>query len=187
MTAQRILSLVTFGTSLGCGLIAGTFFAFSTFVMPALAKLPASQGIAAMQSINVVVINRWFMGAFMGTALACLVVAIWSMTEWSDLAARLRIAACALYLVGTIGVTVSANVPRNDALATVDAESPAAIATWPTFVREWTTWNTVRGVAALSAAALFTVALLTARDRAARDRVAATTPSGAYSTLAASR
>ena len=29
------------------------FFAFSTFVMQALDRLPAPQGIAAMQSINV--------------------------------------------------------------------------------------------------------------------------------------
>jgi hypothetical protein len=34
--------------------MAGTFFAVSTFVMPALARIPSSQGIAAMQSINVV-------------------------------------------------------------------------------------------------------------------------------------
>lgn len=38
--------------ALGCGLIAGVFFAFSTFVMSALARLQPAQGIAAMQSIN---------------------------------------------------------------------------------------------------------------------------------------
>ena len=36
----RILPLATLGTALGCGLIAGAFFAFSTFVMKALATLP---------------------------------------------------------------------------------------------------------------------------------------------------
>jgi hypothetical protein len=34
-------------------LIAGVFFAFSTFVMKALVRLPPAQGIAAMQAINV--------------------------------------------------------------------------------------------------------------------------------------
>jgi uncharacterized membrane protein len=39
---------------LGAAMIAGVFFAFSSFVMPALARLPAAGGISAMQSINVV-------------------------------------------------------------------------------------------------------------------------------------
>lgn len=38
--------------------------------MKALARIPAAQGIAAMQSINITVINPWFMMAFMGTAVA---------------------------------------------------------------------------------------------------------------------
>ena len=47
-------TLVAFAviTALGCGLSAGALFAFSSFVMGALARLPAAQGIAAMQSIN---------------------------------------------------------------------------------------------------------------------------------------
>ncbi len=35
-----------------CGLVAGVFFAFSTFVMSGLARLPPADGIRAMQSIN---------------------------------------------------------------------------------------------------------------------------------------
>lgn len=43
---------VTLIAALGCGLVAGVFFAFSSFVMPALKRLPPAQGISAMQSIN---------------------------------------------------------------------------------------------------------------------------------------
>lgn len=53
---------------LGCGLNGGFFFAFSVVVMRALAERPAPEGIAAMQSINVVVLNAWFLGGFFGTA-----------------------------------------------------------------------------------------------------------------------
>jgi hypothetical protein len=49
MIATTALTLVS---ALGCGLMAGDFFAFSTFLMKALARLPTAQGIAAMQSIN---------------------------------------------------------------------------------------------------------------------------------------
>jgi uncharacterized membrane protein len=47
-----LLFVLTLFAALGCGLVAGVFFAFSTFVMKALARLPAEQGIAAMQAIN---------------------------------------------------------------------------------------------------------------------------------------
>jgi len=36
--------------------------------MRALARLPAAHGIAAMQSINIAVVNPWFMTVFMGTS-----------------------------------------------------------------------------------------------------------------------
>ena len=54
-------SLVTIAgivTLLGAAMIGGVFFAFSSFVMKALARLPSAEGIAAMQSINIVVLNR---------------------------------------------------------------------------------------------------------------------------------
>jgi uncharacterized membrane protein len=42
------LFALTLFAALGCGVVAGVFFAFSAFVMRALASLPALQGIAAM-------------------------------------------------------------------------------------------------------------------------------------------
>ena len=46
------IHLLTFIAALGSGLVAGIFFAFSNFVMKALARVPPAQGVAAMQSIN---------------------------------------------------------------------------------------------------------------------------------------
>ena len=57
---DRFLFALTLFSALGCGLVAGIFFAFSTFVMKALTHLLPGQGIAAMQSINVAVIIRGF-------------------------------------------------------------------------------------------------------------------------------
>ena len=70
---ERLLFALTLVSALGCGLVAGVLFAFSSFVMNALARLPAAQGIAAMQSINVVVINPLFITAFLGTDAACVI------------------------------------------------------------------------------------------------------------------
>ena len=50
--------------------MAGVFFAFSTFVMQALARLQPAQGTEAMQAINRTVLNPWFPGVFLGTVAA---------------------------------------------------------------------------------------------------------------------
>lgn len=44
---------LTLVAALGSGVVAGVFFAFSTFVMKALGHLSPPIGMAAMQSINV--------------------------------------------------------------------------------------------------------------------------------------
>ena len=62
--------------ALGCGLVGGVFFAFSTFVMNALARLQPRDGIVAMQSINIAAINPLFMVALFGTGAVCLFVAV---------------------------------------------------------------------------------------------------------------
>jgi uncharacterized membrane protein len=76
-----LLVVLTFLSALGSGLIAGVFFAFSAFVMTALGRLPPDQGMAAMQSINVAVLNPWFFAAFFGTAALCAVLAIASLSS----------------------------------------------------------------------------------------------------------
>jgi uncharacterized membrane protein len=158
--SHRLITLITLFSALGCGLVAGVFFAFSTFVMPALASLPPAQGIAAMQRINVAVLNRWFLGALFGTAAACAALAISSVMARDEPGAWLRLGGSALYLLGAIVVTIAFNVPRNDLLATVQPESAEGARLWPGYVAAWTAWNHVRAAAALSAAALLITALL---------------------------
>ena len=46
------LDVLVLVTALGCGLVAGVFFAFSAFVMDGLARAAPAEGIAAMQWIN---------------------------------------------------------------------------------------------------------------------------------------
>jgi uncharacterized membrane protein len=58
---------------IGCTLMAGVFFAFSNFVMNALSRLQPAQGIAAMQFINIAVINPLFTIAFLGTGMTSIV------------------------------------------------------------------------------------------------------------------
>ena len=155
------LFILTWLVALGCGLMAGVFFAFSAVVMTALTRIPPAQGMAAMQSINSAVFNPWFGSAFFLTPLVCLALAVTALLGWGELEAGVLLAGSALYLVGSFGVTVACNVPRNEALATVAADSPDAPASWANYVPSWTAWNHVRTAASLAAAAVFTVALVT--------------------------
>src|SRR5881394_1282723 len=93
--------LITFLAASGSGLIGGVFFAFSSFVLPALARLPAPQGISAMQSINVVVLNRSFLGAFLGTSLLCSALVLDALLRWSAPHSGLRLAGALSYLAGS--------------------------------------------------------------------------------------
>jgi len=154
-----LVFVLAFVSALGCGLIAGIFFAFSNFVMKSLARLPAAHGIATMQAINVDVLNRWFFAAFFGTALCCLVLAVLSFFRWDKPDAIYLLAGTLLYLIGTILVTIIFNVPLNDSLAAVDPTSAHAGHLWTTYVKSWTAWNHVRTVAAFAAAASFITAL----------------------------
>ena len=149
---------VTLATALGCGLAAGVFFAFSTFVMPALKRVTPSGGVEAMQSINRVALTPPFMIALFGTALAALGLIVWSVVSSADRPTALIVAGGGLYLVGTIGVTIAGNVPLNDRLERADS-SQATSRSWHEWVDRWNAWNHVRTAAALAAAALLTVAL----------------------------
>jgi uncharacterized membrane protein len=146
-----VLFALTLLAALGCALLGGLFFAFSNFIMKALAQVPAANGIAAMQAINRTVLNPLFLGLFFGTAAAC---ASLLLVGWEH---ALLLAGAALYLIGTFGVTIVFNVPRNKALARLEPSSSEAA--WRRYRQEWTWWNHVRMVAAVAAAALLTFAL----------------------------
>ncbi len=151
-------SLMLF-TTISSGLSAGIFFAFSTFVMKALAQQPPAQGIATMQSINITVINPWFMVAFLGPAVACIFLTISLLLQWHQPGTIYWLAGSLLYLIGTIGVTFACNIPLNDALAIVTPDSAEGTTLWARFLTDWVFWNHVRTVAALLAAILFTIGL----------------------------
>ena len=160
---NHMLFVSTVAAALGCGLIAGVFYAFSTFIMKALAALPPLQGVAAMQSINVVVLNPAFLGVFLGTAVVCAGLGVSSCVLWQRPGSAWMLAGSILYLVGTIFVTMAFNVPRNDSLAAMDPASAEAAKQWPEYVSTWTAWNHVRTAAALAAAASFTIGLCLSR------------------------
>ncbi|HEX7307728.1 DUF1772 domain-containing protein [Lentzea sp.] len=121
------------------GLMTGLFFAFSAAVMPGLADLPASAARAAMRRMNARIQNPVFLLLFLGNAVLCAFEVFQG-----------RVAGGLLYVVGAFLLTMVVNVPMNNRLDRTDD------AYWPEYLRRWTLWNHVRGLASLGS----TVALL---------------------------
>ena len=143
---------------LGCGLMAGVFYAFSAFVLGALSSMAPAEGLRAMQAINVAAVRPAFLSGFLGTAALCAVVAVFAARNLSHPAAVWMLAGAALYLLGGILVTIVGNVPLNDALAKVNSTLPESAAVWSDYVRKWGMWNHVRTLACSGAVIAFAVA-----------------------------
>jgi uncharacterized membrane protein len=158
MSGSLLTGLVV-AAALGAGLMAGLFFAFSAFVMEGLGRLPPAQGIAAMQSINVAVLNPVFLTVFVGTAVLGALLAVGALLGWGRGSALAVVAGALLYIVGTFGVTMAFNVPLNDRLAAAAPDSAEGTALWRHYLVAWTAWNHVRTIGALAATAAFIAAL----------------------------
>jgi uncharacterized membrane protein len=147
------LLIATAVAALGGGLVAGVFFAFSSFVMPALRALPTAEGIRAMQSINIAAVTPVFMTALFGTALVALGCGVAAGLDTGAAYSPYLFVAAVLYLAGPVSITLAYHVPRNDALAAVDPGGRGADTFWRAYLRQWTNLNHLRGALALAAAA----------------------------------
>jgi uncharacterized membrane protein len=125
--------------------------------MGALGRIQPAEGIAAMQSINRVILNPLFLTIFLATPAACALVILSSLWRWSEPGAAWLIAGSAVYIVGTFLVTMVFNVPMNNALDAVQPTTAEAGALWTRYLAGWTAWNHVRTTTSLAAAALLTI------------------------------
>ncbi|RJL31323.1 DUF1772 domain-containing protein [Bailinhaonella thermotolerans] len=157
---NALLFTLTLISALGSALVAGAFYAFSSFVMRGLTALPPERGLAAMQSINVTAVTPGFMAGFMGTTLLTAATAVTALVTGLEHGMAWLLAGCALYLVGVFVETAVVHVPRNNALAALDPSDPASAGAWARYASVWTAWNHVRTVAALAATACLVLALV---------------------------
>jgi uncharacterized membrane protein len=156
---DTLLFALRLAAVLGAGLMAGLFFTFSNSVMGALARLQPAEGIAAMQSINRVILNPLFLAVFLGTPALCALVILSSLWRWNDAGSAWLLLGSALYIAGAFLVTIFINVPMNNALDAVQPASTEGVNLWTGYLANWTAWNHVRSVASLAAMALLVVGL----------------------------
>ncbi|WP_182376700.1 anthrone oxygenase family protein [Nocardioides sp. WS12] len=137
-------ALVT-GT-IGAGLVAGLFFAFSTAIMPGLAQTDDRTFVDAMQQVNVAILNPLFLLVFV-VPIPALGIATFTgpSRPWV-------VAALVLYVV-MFAITMAGNVPLNDALLAVgqpDGEAALRSAR-EAFEAPWNRLHLVRTVSVVAA------------------------------------
>lgn len=147
---------LTLATAVGAGISGGVLFAFSTFVMPGLRRLPPRQGIAAMQQINLKAPNPLFMLTLFGSAVACAIVSVPAVRRLDTTSGKYVLAGAAVYIAGTF-VTVVYHVPRNNELALLDPTLQSSARFWASYARNWTIGNHVRALTSIVGSVLLTV------------------------------
>ncbi len=143
-------------TAVACGLVGGVFFAFSTFVMDGLSRLPATGGIAAMQAINRAAVRPAFMALLLGTALLCVVAAVLSVARGDVLV----MVAAIVYVGGAVVLTAAVNVPLNRRVEALEPDDEVTHPVWADYLRRWVRTNHLRTVAGAVSCGLLVGSLL---------------------------
>lgn len=147
--SSSIISVLLWTAALSSGLIAGVYFAFSGFIMQAFREIDTTQSIAAMNSINKIILRSLFMPLFFGSSLVSVLLIIAAFANWDEAGSELMLVAGAVYFVGMFVCTVLFNVPLNNTLARVDPDSVNAHHVWSHYLKTWTNWNHLRTVSSL--------------------------------------
>ena len=156
MTTVIVVAIV------GAGLITGLLFAFSNFVMRALADLPNDKGMYTMQRVNETIINPVFLALFLGTPVLCSLIAIKSALQLDAPGGLYLLIGALAYLIGPFGITMLFNVPLNNKLA--KAEPSVADEVWPIYQKRWQSWNHVRTYIGVVSVLLLAAGLGTAQN-----------------------
>jgi uncharacterized membrane protein len=149
----RLWDVLAAAATIGSGLLAGVFFAFSAFVMSGLRRLPDSAGAAAMRSINVTAQRPPLMIALFGVSALCVVMIIRAIGTWPRPGAAWLLAGAVLTVIGAFGVTAAINVPLNNHLE-------AGTVTWSQFLAGWNLANHARTILCLAGCAALLVGVI---------------------------
>ncbi|WP_416796509.1 DUF1772 domain-containing protein [Ciceribacter azotifigens] len=151
------ISVLLWFSAIGCGLLAGLYFAFSTFIMRALGRTGAEAGATAMNTINVEILRSAFMPLFLGATASSAILALIALLRWGEPSSLSMFLGGLLYVVGMFGVTMVFNVPLNTKLSKAGSGNLDAV--WRNYLDVWTRWNHVRTLTSTAASSLFIAAI----------------------------
>jgi uncharacterized membrane protein len=155
-----LTSAVLIAAALATGWVAGVLGHYAHTLMPALRTVDDRTFVTAFQAIDRAILNPWFMVAFFG---APVLAAAGAVLTWGDGSAlRIWLLVAAALLVAGVIMTVTINVPLNDAIkAAGDPDRIADLAAVRSAFDEsrWATWNLVRTVTTVAAFGILVAAV----------------------------
>ena len=158
MTGRTVLLVAAV---VGAGSMGGLLFGWMVSVIPGLKDVSDQSYVATMKSINVAIVNPWFVVPFLLTPVLLAVAAVAEFGVGNRRRAWLLGVAAATYAVGVLAVTVRGNIPLNDALDSfaIDAASSSDLALRrATYEGPWNRWHLIRTISAAAAFAMAAVA-----------------------------
>ncbi|MEL7155900.1 MAG: anthrone oxygenase family protein [Actinomycetota bacterium] len=150
MDASTLVALVAVVAS---GLVGGLFFGWSVSVIPGTARTDDRTYVSTMQHINRAIVNPGFIIPFLGLPVVMALAAYLHWRVGERRRAGLLLGATVVYLVGVLGVTFGANVPRNNALEAFDlaGAEPADLGNRRrTYEQGWNRWHQIRAAASVA-------------------------------------
>lgn len=151
-----IPEVVLVAATVGNGLLAGVYFAFSCGVVPGLRRVDDLSYVTAFRAINRSIVNGLFILVFLGAPIATVAATALHL----DAARREALAwlvAGLVFCLFSFAVTVLVNVPLNDRLGTAPIGGAQLQKARDRFEMRWNRWNHVR--TATSTAALLVLAI----------------------------
>jgi len=157
---SHLVIVLLWFSALGCGVVAGVYFAFSGFVMTALDRLAPGAAVAAMGSINRTILRSSFMPLFLSTTGSALSLAVLAPFHWDEPETVAMLVGGVTYVFGMFVCTILCNIPLNDALDGIDPAGSGAGPAWAGYRRVWMRWNHLRAGASVVATACFILAIV---------------------------
>ncbi|MBH0112593.1 DUF1772 domain-containing protein [Novosphingobium sp. YJ-S2-02] len=156
LVINALLGLLVVATAI----MAGVYFCFSAFVVRSLDAIGLPAGMAAMQSINRLIVRSAFLPLFFASTALCAMVFVVGWLDRQHAGAWPLLMGSGLYVAGMFAVTVLRNVPLNNALDAASAQGDEARENWRRYMRAWLAWNHVRTVSCILSSTCLLVALV---------------------------
>ena len=146
---SRVITGLSVVSIVFCGAIFGFFYAWVCSTMWGLDRADPRVAIPAMQAMNASVRNAVFFPAFFLTPVVLGLTATLMNFNGYKMSTFWFAAAAAVYSACGLFLTLTVNVPMNEALAAtvVPNDIEAAGEIWQNYSERWQFWNQVRAVA----------------------------------------
>jgi uncharacterized membrane protein len=142
------------------GLMAGIFFTWSNAVKPGIGKLSDLEYLRALQSMNRVILNKAFIGIFLGSVIAVALVPVFHFKLFPNNIFWVFILALLTYWIGALGTTVFGNIPLNEILDKVNLESLNLEEITPLRTRIEVKWNNLNLIRSISSGITFALLII---------------------------